>query len=77
MEIFDEGEYNLNNLKEIAVTESFMELDRDSRKCQNIETYEDCKTKSHADYLRQNCGCLPLSLRLSEKVISNIETKLL
>ena len=45
-----------------------MGFDRETRKCQTIETYNDCKTRLHVENLRQECGCLPLSLRLSEKV---------
>ena len=67
--LFGEGQYNLNNIKEISVTDSFMGFDRETRKCQTIETYNDCKTRLHVENLRQECGCLPLSLRLSGKVI--------
>ena len=66
--LFGEGQYNLNNIKEIAVTDSFMGLERETRKCQNIETFDDCKTRLYVEQLRQKCGCLPLSLRLSDKV---------
>ena len=66
--LFGEGQFNLLSLKEIAVTDSFMGLDKETRKCQNIETYDDCKTRLHVEHLRQECGCLPLSLRLYEKV---------
>ena len=45
-----------------------MGLDRDKRNCQQFETYDDCKTRDYIKYMRQECGCLPLSLRLSEKV---------
>ena len=63
-----EGQYNLNNLKEVTVTDSFLGLEKDTRHCQNIETYHDCKTRVHIENLRQECGCLPLSLKLLEKV---------
>ena len=66
--LFGEGQFNLHSMKEISVTDSFMGLDKDTRNCQNIETYDDCKTRLHVENLRQECGCLPLSLRLSEKV---------
>ena len=66
--LFGEGQFNLLSLKEIAVTDSFMGLDKETRKCQNIETYDDCKTRLYIEHLRQECGCLPLSLRLSGKV---------
>ena len=68
LELFGEGQYNLNNIKEISVTDSFMGLDGDTIQCQNVETYDDCKTRLHVRQLRQECGCLPLSLRLSEEV---------
>ena len=68
MVLFGEGQYNLNNMKEISATDSFMGLDKDTRKCQNIETINECKTRIHIDKLRLKCGCLPLSLKLSEKV---------
>ena len=55
-------------MAEISVTDSFMELDENTRNCQNIETYDDCNTRVHLKNLIQECGCLPLSLRLSEKV---------
>ena len=69
MELFGEGQYNLHSLKEIVVTDSFMGLDINKRNCQIIETVDDCKTRLYAENLRQQCGCLPLSLKLSEKVL--------
>ena len=71
MEIFEEGQYNFLSLKEIVVTDSFMGLDRETKNCQNVKAYDDCKTKSYVENTRQECGCLPLSLRLSEKVKLN------
>ena len=68
MGLYGEGQYNFLSLKEISVTESFMGLDRDTIKCQNIESYNDCKTRLYVRKIRNECGCLPLSLRLSEQV---------
>ena len=68
MRLFGEGQYNLNSMKEINVTESFLGLDIHTRKCQNIETYDNCKTRIYLENLRQTCGCLPLSLQTSEEV---------
>ena len=45
-----------------------MGLDKDTRHCQNIETYDDCKTRIYIEHMRKECGCLPLSLRLSREV---------
>ena len=71
VEIFEEGQYNLNNLKEITVTDSFIGLDREIKHCQDVVAYDECKAKSYVEILRQECGCLPLALRLSEKVKFN------
>ena len=65
--LFGEGQYNLLSLKEISVTDSFRGLDKKTRHCQNVETYDDCKTRLYIEHLRQECECLPLSLRLSDK----------
>ena len=60
-----EGEYNLNILKEVKVTDSFMGLDEDVRGCQNQEHYLECTTNNFIEEMRQQCGCLPLSIRSS------------
>ena len=63
-----EGSFNLNILKEIKVTESFNKLDEDIKKCQNVETYNECTTRNYIYQLKRKCGCLPLALRLSDQV---------
>ena len=63
-----EGEYNLNILKEVEVTESFNELDEKVRGCQNKETYDECTTRHNIEETRQKCGCLPFAIRLSTLV---------
>ena len=70
--LFSEGQYNLNNIKEIFVTDSFLGLNEKTRNCQNIETYNDCKTRLYVENLRKECGCLPLTLESSQKVPMNI-----
>ena len=67
-----EGSYNLNVLKEIKVTESFNKLDEDVKKCQNVETYDECTTRHHMKELREKCRCLPLALSDSEVDVENI-----
>ena len=63
-----EGQYNLNILKEIEVTESFIGLDEYVRQCQIVETYDDCTTRHYIENMRKSCGCLPLALRIYEQV---------
>ena len=62
-----EGEYNLNVVKEIEVTESYMGLDQDVRGCQNKEPYDDCTTKIYMDTIIGECGCLPFNIRVSNQ----------
>ena len=72
--LLGEGQYNLNNLKEIVVTESFMGLNKDARNCQSNETFDDCKTNLYIKNLREQCGCLPFSSKSqpAEKVQKDI-----
>ena len=65
MSLSGEGEFNLNSLKEIEVTDSFLELDSDVIKCQNYEgknSYDNCTTSYLSEQMRMNCGCLPLKI---------------
>ena len=60
--------YNLDSLKEIKVTDSYMGLDQNIRSCQNNEPLENCTTRYYIDTLLEDCGCLPLNIILSENV---------
>ena len=60
-------EYNLDALTKIEATESFMGLDKSVREC-GIEPFYNCTTRKYLDALLDQCGCLPLSIRLSDKV---------
>ena len=70
-----EGNYNLNVLKEIDVTDSHLGLDQDIRGCQNEEPQDHCRTRVHRDTLLKQCGCLPFNMRLSDNVWTLIFTK--
>ena len=61
-------EYNLNVVKEVKVTEDFLGLRREVTKCQNDETYNDCKTRQYYEKLKSACQCLPFSIRKSNEV---------
>ena len=63
-----EFQFNLQSLKELKVSDSFLTRDVDSRKCQNIETYNDCETRLYIKNMTQECGCLPLSHIMSQEV---------
>ena len=64
-----ENEYNLNVIKEISATDSFMSMDKNDRKCYNDETFDECVTKKYIHDLKNNCKCLPLNLRLTHQVM--------
>ena len=67
--IIGEGEYNLNALKEIKVTDSFIRLNQDVRNCQFEEPFYNCTTRKHIETMKNKCGCLPFSSRLDNKVL--------
>ena len=60
-----EGQYNLNVMKEIKVTDSYQGIGQD---CQNVEPLQNCTTRHHIDTYLQNCGCLPFRMLLSDEV---------
>ena len=63
-----EGEYNLKSIKQEQATESFLGLDKAVRGCQNEEHYDECTTRQYIENMREKCGCLPLSIALSDQV---------
>ena len=63
-----EGQYNLNILKMIDVTPSFLGLDENIKKCQNKESFDYCTTHYYLDTIRKKCNCVPLAINTLEKV---------
>ena len=66
--LIGEGAYNLNVLKEIKVTESYIGLDQEVTKCQSKESFYTCTTRNYIDAIVAQCKCLPLTVRVSDKV---------
>ena len=58
------GQFNLNILKEISVTDSYLGLDLNVRGCQNDEPYDNCTTRHNIKAMRDKCGCLPFSVTI-------------
>ena len=56
-----EGVYNLNGLKEITATDSYLSLDQDTKGCQNEEPMHKCTTRQFHETVLNQCGCLPVS----------------
>ena len=57
-----EGQYNLNILKQIDVTESFMGLPQKDRECDDLESFDHCTKRHYRQSMIENCGCLPLAI---------------
>ena len=63
-----EGKYNLNAIKEIKVTDSYLGLDIEDRGCQNEEGVEECTTRQYIETLLHKCACLPLKIAIDRNV---------
>ena len=69
MHLKGEGEYKLDVMKQIEVTESYLGLDQHVIGCQNDEPFENCTTRHYMDHLMAECGCIPPNLSVFKKVI--------
>ena len=56
-------EYNLNVIKHIHGAEDFLNLKDSVKDCQ-IDTIDNCTTRSYVDRVRRKCGCLPISMTI-------------
>ena len=66
--MYGEGDYNLNVVKEMKVTNALLKLPLRDRSCQNIEPIENCTTRILIDKMNTDCRCLPLSIRVGNQV---------
>ena len=71
VKLIGEGDYNIDVMKEIMVTDSYLELDKNVINCQNKEPYFNCTTRHYVKTVLADCGCLPFNMRLSNKVPIN------
>ena len=61
--------YDLNVVKDIAITNSFKTLDEVTKDCHDAdETQDDCITRDFIDQLNGTCSCFPFNLRFSNEV---------
>lgn len=68
LKIFGEGNYNLNNVKDVKVTSSYLELSQEVTGCQHDEPFENCTTAQYIDSLKDICNCLPLKIIAGDEV---------
>ena len=50
-------------MKQIKVTEEFLQLDKRIINCQNEEALHDCMTRLHVDEVQNQCNCTPYAMR--------------
>ena len=62
VKLIGEGQYNLNQLKEIKVTDYYLGMDQDVKECQNNEPFYQCTTKYYLNTAMEKCGCLPINM---------------
>ena len=49
-------------VKEIKVTEDYLGLEEETRKCQNQESFEECTTRGYLEMIQKDCNCVPYGL---------------
>ena len=57
------GSIRIKGIKQIQVTDDYLDLDLQTRGCQNDNTYEDCITEFYLGLLKEECKCLPFNLQ--------------
>ena len=67
-----EGSYSISAVKEIKVTDAYLGLQEDVKKCQNVEPFENCTTRKYIDMVQKECKCVPyeLTILLGANVVS-------
>ena len=54
----------MSAVKEIRVTEDYLGLEEETRKCQNQESFEDCTTREYLQTVEKHCHCVPYGLNM-------------
>ena len=62
LNFYGEGEYNLNVVKEVEVTDAFLNLDESRRECQNSYDFQECTTQNNIKAMITKCSCLPFTI---------------
>ena len=58
-----EGNYEISAVKVIEVTNDYLGLDGEIRKCQNKESFENCTTRQYLSTVKSVCNCIPYELK--------------
>ena len=68
VKLIGEGRYNLNDVKEIKVTDAYLNMDSEERRCQNEEEMDKCTSRQYRDKILNQCACLPLRILDNDQV---------
>ena len=70
LEIKEEGFYFLYLFKEIAVTQSFLELDKKITNCETHEEHKMCQNNNDdvQEEIQKYCGCKLFSVDMNDQV---------
>ena len=68
LKLYGEGQYNLNSVKAVKVSEDFLGLDESIKECQNKESFEECKSGRYIEKVLNECKCLPFGIQHLYKV---------
>ena len=60
--LYGTGSYAISDVKEVKVTEDFLGLQTNIRKCQNKERFEACTTNQFFNEALRLCKCVPYRL---------------
>ena len=63
--LLGEGQYNINSLKKIKVSDSFLGLDEKDRGCQTKESFDQCTTNHFMMTSKKQCDCLPYPININ------------
>ena len=50
-------------MKVVEVTDDYLGLDGEMKKCQNKESFENCTTTQYLSALKTGCSCIPYELK--------------
>ena len=73
MKLYGEGQYNLNSIKALRVSEDFLGMDESIKECQNKESFEECKSGRYIEKLLDECKCLPFGIQHLYKVNTKLK----
>ena len=61
----------------IEVTQSYLGLDKNTKKCQNAMSFDNCTTNYYLDTIRKKCQCLPFTINSLKEVDKKINISLI